>query len=124
MLNRSFLRVMAVVIFLVMTSTAQTGLAQYEPVNNDEVTWIDVRSPEEFEEGHVDGAVNIHFEDIVTGVAGLGLKNDDVIYLYCGSGRRAGLAAEELKANGYSNVINIGGLEQALEASVEPPGDS
>jgi phage shock protein E len=79
-----------------------------------DITWVDVRTADEFRQQHVNGAANIPYEEIDTGVASLGLEKDAVIYLYCGSGRRAGIAKESLDALGYTGVVNVGGLETAL----------
>jgi phage shock protein E len=79
-----------------------------------DITWIDVRTADEFKQQHVDGAVNIPYEEIDAGIASLGLEKDAIVYLYCGSGRRAGIAKESLEALGYAGVVNIGGLETAL----------
>jgi phage shock protein E len=46
-----------------------------------------------------------------------------VIYLYCGSGRRAGIAQESLQASGYTNVTNIGGLDEAMAVSANTGPD-
>ena len=86
----------------------------------EDIVWIDVRTPTEFNEAHVAGAVNIPFDEIETGVVALGLETDQPIYLYCGSGRRAGIARESLQSVGYTEVVNVGGLEQALELAGEP----
>jgi len=85
------------------------------------VTWIDVRTPEEFSQKHVPEAVNIPYDQIGTEIATLGLEKDQVIYLYCHSGRRAGLAKETLDSLGYTRVVNIGGLDEAL-AEAEKSG--
>lgn len=84
-----------------------------------EITWIDVRTPDEFNQQHVEGAVNIFYEDIDAGVDRLGLEKDSVIYLYCRTGRKAGIAKESLEALGYTAVVNIGGLEAALVQAEE-----
>lgn len=77
-------------------------------------TWlIDVRTPEEFAQGHLSAAANIEYQDIAAGIARLGAAKQDDIQLYCHSGRRAGLAQETLKRLGYSHVENLGGIEQA-----------
>ena len=87
-----------------------------------DVTWIDVRSGEEFSQQHVPGALNIPYEEIDTGITALGLQKDAAIYLYCGSGRRAGIAKETLDKLGYSQVVNVGGLDAALaKAQGAPP---
>jgi rhodanese-related sulfurtransferase len=63
---------------------------------------LDVRSPEEFAAGHVPGAVNIPHDQVASRLAEIP-KNKEVV-LYCRSGRRSGLAAETLEANGYKDL--------------------
>jgi len=75
--------------------------------------WIDVRTAGEFEAGHVEGAVNIPYEDIVDRIGEVTANKDDVIYVYCRSGRRSGIALEALQQAGFDNVVNLGGLEDA-----------
>jgi phage shock protein E len=79
-----------------------------------DITWIDVRTADEFNQQHVQGAVNIPYEEIDAGITNLGLEKDAAIYLYCKSGRRAGIARESLDALGYTGVVNVGGLDAAL----------
>jgi phage shock protein E len=79
-----------------------------------EIAWIDVRTVDEFRQQHVDGAVNIPYEEIDAGIAKLDLEKDSTIYLYCKSGRRAGIAKASLDALGFTAVMNVGGLEAAL----------
>ena len=68
---------------------------------------LDVRAPEEFVTGHVPGAVNIPHEQIAARIAEVP-KDKDVV-LYCRSGRRAGMAAEVLAANGYTRLKHLEG---------------
>jgi phage shock protein E len=77
------------------------------------VYWIDVRTPDEFQEGHVEGAHNIEYQDIIAGAKTLGVAPSDRVYLYCRSGRRSGLALESLKSQGYTQAINLGGFKDA-----------
>ena len=79
-----------------------------------DITWIDVRTPEEFSQKHVPDALNIPYDQIGAEISALGLAKDQEIYLYCGSGRRAGLAKETLESLGYTHVSNAGGLDAAL----------
>lgn len=91
---------------------AAIGAAQFalaaDPV------WIDVRSAEEYAEQHHSEAINIEFTEIVAGVTEAGIAKDAEILLYCGSGRRAGIAQQALQEAGYSNVVNRGGLADVL----------
>ena len=82
-------------------------------VSAGQEVWIDVRSAEEYEAGHLEQAINIPYEEIGAEIAALELSKDQAIYLYCRSGRRAGVALETLQAEGYSNVRNVGGYEEA-----------
>ena len=81
--------------------------------------WIDVRTVEEYAAGHVSEAVNIPYEEIVGRVSEITTDKDDLIYLYCRSGRRSGIAMKTLEDAGYRNVVNIGGFEAALKKAAE-----
>ena len=83
-----------------------------------EKIWIDVRSAEEFQAGHLAGAVNIVHTDIAGKIAEVTQDKNAEIHLYCRSGRRSGLAEAELKKLGFTNVHNAGGYE-ALKAAAE-----
>lgn len=75
--------------------------------------WIDVRTASEFNQAHLDGAINIPFNQIVEGVKVQGINLDDELYLYCRSGRRASIAIDVLKHKGYKNMVNLKTLEKA-----------
>jgi phage shock protein E len=83
--------------------------------------WIDVRSPSEYAGGHLEGAKSIPYDGIEAGVAHLKLAKDTPIYLYCAVGGRAGIAKKSLEAQGYSQVINVGGLEDARGVAAGTP---
>ncbi|MDO4877881.1 MAG: rhodanese-like domain-containing protein [Neisseria sp.] len=73
--------------------------------------WIDVRSPEEYREGHLQGAVNIPFDQIAEKIAAASPDKNAPVNLYCKSGRRAALAKQTLEKMGYTNVTNHGGYQ-------------
>ena len=77
---------------------------------------VDVRTPQEYAAGHVDGAINIEHGSIAQGVAKAGIGKDDTIKLYCQSGVLSGRALTTLKDLGYSKAENAGGIEQARKA--------
>ena len=81
--------------------------------------WIDVRSAEEFNAGHLQGAVNIPHDKIVEGVKAISSDKDAPINLYCRSGRRAEAALTELKNAGYTNVTNHGGYEDLVKKGLK-----
>ncbi len=68
---------------------------------------IDVREPEEFIKGHVQGAINVPPSDIMQGAAALkDIPKDTEIILYCVSGSRSNVSKQILESQGFSNVIN------------------
>ena len=81
--------------------------------------WIDVRSPEEFNEGHLQGAVNVPHEQIASQIARISPDKNAPVNLYCRSGRRAEVALQELKKLGYTNVTNHGGYQDLLNKGVK-----
>lgn len=70
---------------------------------------VAVRSPEEYAEGFFDGAINIPVNDIPFRLVEFGPKETPVV-LYCASGSRAAIAEIILKARGYLDVVNAGGI--------------
>ncbi len=70
--------------------------------------FIDVRSPEEFWQGHIPGAINIPYETLRVPMSGLG-RNKTYI-LYCDRGATSLLAARRLYQGGYDVLSVIGGL--------------
>ena len=74
---------------------------------------IDVRTPQEFAQGHVQGALNIDHSVIGQEIGKAAVAKDDTVILYCRSGQRSGKALETLKQMGFSRVENYGSLENA-----------
>lgn len=82
-----------------------------------EEIWIDVRSAQEFAGGHVEGAINVPHTDIGGQIAQLAPDKETPVYLYCRSGRRAQQALQTLQSMGYTQVINLGSLDNARRLS-------
>ena len=76
--------------------------------------WIDVRTPTEYKNSHVTGAINIPFDHIRAEIDKITTNKNAIIMLYCRSGRRSELAKQTLKELGYQNVINRGGIDDVL----------
>ena len=71
---------------------------------------LDVRRADEFEEGHIPGAINIPNESIgAEEIEELPDKNQN-IYVYCRSGNRSKQASARLAELGYTNIIEFGGI--------------
>ena len=70
---------------------------------------LDVRSPEEYGEGHISGAINIPYTELEARVSELGVDFGDEVVVYCRSGRRAGIAETALAELGYTNLRDLEG---------------
>ena len=68
---------------------------------------VDVRSPKEYEEGHMEGAISIPEYEIKKKAKILLPNKEKVIIVYCSSGGRSKKAKEELKNMGYKYVYNL-----------------
>ena len=80
---------------------------------------VDVRTPEEFADGHYPGAINIPHETILDGLNQLGVTQVTPVILYCRSGNRSGQAEQALREKGFTEATNAGGLEALLIAAGE-----
>ncbi|HEY1017395.1 MAG TPA: rhodanese-like domain-containing protein [Sediminibacterium sp.] len=68
---------------------------------------IDVRTPAEFNGGHIKGSVNIPLDNLQTQL--VKIKKNQPVITCCASGMRSGAARQILQANGYAEVYNGGG---------------
>lgn len=71
---------------------------------------LDVRTPEEFAEKHISGAINVPNETIGTEEIPDLPDKDQLILVYCRSGNRSKQASEKLAALGYTNIVEFGGI--------------
>ena len=108
---------------LMFTGCAATNNSQtntYRQISMDEAVTmmaqeidyiiLDVRRPDEFAAGHIPGAINVANESIGTDeIPELPDKNQ-LIMVYCRSGRRSKEAAEKLVKLGYTNIVEFGGI--------------
>ena len=75
------------------------------------VTVVDVRTQDEWNSGHLEGALHIEWQDILQ--LSSDINKDEKIYLYCRSGNRSGKATKILEDAGFLNVINAGSIREA-----------
>lgn len=68
---------------------------------------IDVRSPQEYKEGHIEGAICIPEYDIKNKIKDKVASKDELIVLYCSTGHRSKRAQIKLEKLGYTNVYNL-----------------
>ena len=108
---------------LMFTGCAATNNSQtntYRQIAMDEVVdmmaqetgyiILDVRRADEFAEGHIPGAINVANESIGTDELPELPDKNQLIMVYCRSGRRSKEAAEKLVKLGYTNIVEFGGI--------------
>ena len=71
---------------------------------------LDVRTQEEYDQGHIPGAILIPDTEIKAKAEEVLTDKDQLILVYCRSGRRSKLAAEALVELGYTNIKEFGGI--------------
>ena len=71
---------------------------------------LDTRTQEEYDEGHIPGAILIPYDEITEKAEGILTDKDQLILVYCRSGRRSKIAAADLVKLGYTNIKEFGGI--------------
>ena len=102
------------------SDTDNSNTITYEQISQDEAKAlmeseidyiiIDARTQSEYDEGHIPGAILIPEYEIVTRAENEIPNKNQLILVYCRSGRRSKIAAEELVKLGYTNVKEFGGI--------------
>lgn len=114
-------------IFILALTTALTGCGKsnsgsYRQVSPQEAislmetetnyVILDVRTAEEFAEGHIPNALNLPNESISSAPTELLADKDQLILVYCRSGNRSKQASAKLASLGYTNIVEFGGVIQ------------
>jgi|GEM_PF-683158 rhodanese-related sulfurtransferase len=105
-------------VFYSNSSIAQTAKEKTKKVNKTEVAkqtpfLVDVRTPGEFAQGSVKGAVNIPLDQVQNSIAKF--KNKKDIIIFCRSGSRSAAAISILQKNGITNLTNGGSWQNVNE---------
>ena len=79
--------------------------------------YVDVRTDEEWNEGHVDGAIHVTLADVEAGKTEI-LPKDKELRVYCRSGRRSAQAIEALKKQGFTNLVNAWGMKDVKDVTI------
>lgn len=103
--------------FLISCTQTETPQSTNKDSTSQEAKSVvfDVRSAEEFQTGHLKNAINIPHTEITEQISNHVKNKDAKIMLYCGSGRRAGIAKKALEEIGYTNITNGGGYKDLKE---------
>ncbi len=103
------------IIAIIFSTLFFIGCSTEENIENNDYIIIDVRTSEEFEEGHISDALNISHDVIRDEISSYVPDKNEKIYLYCRSGNRSSTALKILNELGYDNVIDLGGFEDAKD---------
>ena len=71
---------------------------------------LDTRTKEEYDQGHIPGAILIPYDEVLAKAESILKDKNQLILVYCRSGRRSKLAAEDLVKLGYTNIREFGGI--------------
>jgi rhodanese-related sulfurtransferase len=113
-LSLGIVALMLSALFLTGCASSSIDASKYDAI-------VDVRTPLEFAEGHLKGAINVDVEDpnFIANIEQLNKSGDYI--LYCHSGRRAGIALDEMKQDGFTGqIVNAGGYADASSATGLP----
>lgn len=107
-------------VLLLLTGCGAEDAPTYRQVSSDEAAAmmasesdyliLDVRTQEEYEQGHIPGAVCVPNESIGSGELSALPRKDQLILVYCRSGNRSKQAAQKLADAGYTNIVEFGGI--------------
>lgn len=116
-------KILSAVAALITSVTVLFGVTACAPENVDMTTVtavIDVRTPAEFAEGHLDGAINIDWQGTTffDDIAQFDPAGNYIIY--CRSGNRAGQAISAMTEMGFTNLTNAGGVAEASSVTGLP----
>ena len=105
-----------------MTATACTSPAdEASSVElGEQAVLVDVRTPQEYAEGHLDGAQLLDLTGGELAASLPELNPDAEYYVYCRSGSRSSQAAAMMEEAGFTDVTDLGSIEQAAEATGLP----
>ncbi|MDO4874322.1 MAG: rhodanese-like domain-containing protein [Candidatus Gracilibacteria bacterium] len=118
-------------IFLFLIMVTITSCGTNNAANNENVSatqnisnsveqnfvYVDVRTDEEWNEGHVDGAIHLTLADVEAGKTEI-LPKDKELRVYCRSGRRSAQAIEALEKQGFTNLVNAGGMKDVKDITI------
>lgn len=107
--------IIAISIFGLLLNFSRINAGEKAGSSKENPVIIDNRTLEEYNAGHINGAILIPFDQINDKIAKEVPDKKAHIALYCRSGRRSGIALSKLKELGYVNAENYGAMSQAKE---------
>lgn len=118
-MKKIFLALLVVLLLVGCTTGIEEDQVKYEKItaekakemiDTEQVIVLDVRTPEEYEEGHIEGALLIPDYELKNLAASLLPDKNEKILLYCRSGNRSNTASYLLIDMGYTKIYDFGGI--------------
>jgi rhodanese-related sulfurtransferase len=112
MLSKLILVVLGIIVAVVLYTRFSASPIQKADAHQlvaEGATLLDVRSPQEFASGHIEGAINIPVQELGRRVDELGDPSGQIV-VYCQSGVRSASAKRLLESRGFANVYDLGGI--------------
>lgn len=106
-------KIKAFLLALFSTLLIACGASADDEQIQDNAVVIDVRTPQEWQTGHLADATLLPVSEFAQGIEALVSDKDQQVVLYCRSGNRAGQMQTLMTKLGYTNVINAGGVNSA-----------
>ena len=82
----------------------------------DNAVLLDVRQADEFNAGHIDGAVLVPHDTIAEKIGAVVPDKNTPLFVYCRSGRRSAIAVKAMKKLGYTDLTDLGGMDEAKKS--------
>ena len=119
-MNKRYLIILLCLFFLVGCSGGNSSLINYvqakEQIINHGALLLDVRTQEEYDNDHIDGAILFTLDTITDSTASEVISSKDTpVIVYCQSGNRSHQALEKLQDLGYKNVYDLGSISNWKE---------
>ena len=88
--------------------TPEISADEFVKMQKEDLVLLDVRTDEEFKDGHIPGAINLPVGELPILFSQLTNKEQKIV-VYCRSGKRAGKAIDLLTEKGYTNLVHLDG---------------
>lgn len=102
-----------ITLFSTLVSNGQDNLVKHEKIKKEELIVIDVRTLEEYNNVHIEGAILLPYNELSQKIGDIVKDKDKAVALYCRSGSRSGVALRAMISMGYTNAVNYGGYDNA-----------
>ncbi len=101
------------VVFILLKRSGQISIKDAATQLKNGALVIDVRTPAEFNSGHLAKAINLPLDEIESSLPRRVRDKNQALLLHCQSGMRSGVAKKKLQALGYAKVFNMGSYGRA-----------